>query len=313
MAMDVQQVITQYLTTEHKPELGDRTEYVGSSDLGCPRKAVLQKINPQPHSLKTCMKFKRGDIVEEMVGRALRDAYNPPPLSQLEVSYPDHPEYKAHIDFTFEGSKTIGVLECKSTERSVDVPYDSWNNQVQWQMGLLHTRYPKHAIKGAIACVDIKGGTIKVFNGFTYNENAFSRLLRKAKGVWDAIQAKSADAMATEQGILCEYCAYRMDCPALQINDDGSGAVMDLSPIRGDLDTYAETSLVKRDAEATLNNLRSSILDFVGDHEIGVLDGRPVRFSTVTQSRIDGKKLAAEYPDVAEAVRKTTSFRTIRM
>jgi CRISPR-associated exonuclease Cas4 len=50
--MSLELILKDYLN-QPKIELGDRTEYVGASDVGqCPRKVVLSKTQPVPHDLQ---------------------------------------------------------------------------------------------------------------------------------------------------------------------------------------------------------------------------------------------------------------------
>ena len=50
------------LAKQHTEEtLGDRSNYLGASDIGyCPRKVILEKINPTEHDLATLLRFERG-------------------------------------------------------------------------------------------------------------------------------------------------------------------------------------------------------------------------------------------------------------
>ena len=49
--MSMELILRNYLN-QPKIELGDRTEYVGASDVGqCPRKVVLSKTQPVPYDL----------------------------------------------------------------------------------------------------------------------------------------------------------------------------------------------------------------------------------------------------------------------
>jgi len=152
--------------------LGDRSTYIGSSDIGqCPRKVVLGKVSPAQHSLKTLLHFKRGHLTEEIVadvstdfaperqkaiheripycalcefidleGSASQVSRNCPrcqePLSLLPVS--------AHIDFLLPGNR---IIEVKSTSLSEVQP--AWETQLAFQMMLLQRETNRHA-EGAL-------------------------------------------------------------------------------------------------------------------------------------------------------------------
>ena len=82
--------------------LGDRTGYVGASDIaGCPRKAALGKQCPSSHDITTLLRFSRGHAAQAMyaeffrTGGALFE-------EEVEVRHPDIPEIRCHIDDAFD-------------------------------------------------------------------------------------------------------------------------------------------------------------------------------------------------------------------
>jgi hypothetical protein len=64
--MDLKTIIQKNLLRP-KEELGDRSTYVGASDLGCELKGCLEKLTPSRKSFETLVRFKRGDLVESIV------------------------------------------------------------------------------------------------------------------------------------------------------------------------------------------------------------------------------------------------------
>ena len=56
------------LNRSKSSELGDRTRYIGSSDVaGCARKVYLQRKNPTTPSVSTLLKFSRGHVAEDLI------------------------------------------------------------------------------------------------------------------------------------------------------------------------------------------------------------------------------------------------------
>ena len=50
--------------TDTQKNLGDRSSYIGSSDIaGCPRMVILAKTSPENHDLKTLIRFQRGPCI----------------------------------------------------------------------------------------------------------------------------------------------------------------------------------------------------------------------------------------------------------
>lgn len=124
--------------------LGDRTSYVGMSDVGkyleCPRAAVASRIFPEPENLDSLLPLQRGHWFEQGIGEGL-SALGLRVLPQLEIDwiYKDTP-IRAHLDFTLvwdSPRKAVRILEVKSTENIPTEPYPSHLIQVKGQTSLL--------------------------------------------------------------------------------------------------------------------------------------------------------------------------------
>lgn len=134
--------------------LGDRTSYVGLSDIGraleCMRATVAAKLFPvgppagnpdQMHAaLKRLLTLQRGHCFENLVGHAL-DAIELSMLRQVEIDICHQgTPIKAHLDFVLVSPSpvpTVRILECKSAKRLPDTLYTSYETQVYGQVGLL--------------------------------------------------------------------------------------------------------------------------------------------------------------------------------
>ncbi|WP_299548702.1 hypothetical protein [uncultured Helicobacter sp.] len=122
------------LEKESFESLGDRSLYVGSSDIsGCLRKSYLQKLANKEASIEQSIVFQRGHLAESLVKKGFG---NLPFKKQYEVKSNDG-TFKSHIDFLIENKEEAIIVECKSLSSSVESPYDSWVLQVQFQMSLL--------------------------------------------------------------------------------------------------------------------------------------------------------------------------------
>ena len=118
--------------------LGDRSKYVGASDIGgCLRKSYLDKINPQEKDAQTLAVLLRGHLAESLVAKAL-DAQNIKYQTQVELQ---EDFIKAHLDFVFCSPKECVVVEVKSTNNIPDTPYTSWVLQIQLQMYLAQKHF----------------------------------------------------------------------------------------------------------------------------------------------------------------------------
>lgn len=143
--------------------LGDRTEYLGMSDIGaaleCPRSVVAKKVNPEvitPDDIDALLAKGQHDLILEIAQKHLRMAHGHwsedgvaksladseyPFISQLEIrtlfgSVP----VKAHLDFVlpFAGPHpALRVWEIKSPEKGRDRIFASQETQLYAQLSML--------------------------------------------------------------------------------------------------------------------------------------------------------------------------------
>lgn len=147
-------------------DLGDRTAYVGLSDVGrgmeCLRTAVAAKFHPSSRPVnqdydslmrhfRRQLTMQRGHWQEYGIGSALR-ACGLKSISQMEIgalySSDGGVPVKAHLDFTLLWDKprpAIRVLELKSNERLPETLYPSYETQLYGQITLLREAWNKPA------------------------------------------------------------------------------------------------------------------------------------------------------------------------
>lgn len=133
-----------------KAMLGDRSSYIGMSDIGryaeCPRAAVASKIRPQPTGLGRLLALQRGHWFEDGVGQCLK-ALSLHILPQLELSFTyQQTPIRAHLDFTLvwdSPTPAVRILEVKSMESIPAQPYAAHEAQIQGQVSILRRLWNK--------------------------------------------------------------------------------------------------------------------------------------------------------------------------
>jgi len=141
------QVVSQQSTAAH---LGDRSAYVGMSDIGqhweCPRAALARKVLLGANSLERLLTLQRGHWFESGVGQALA-SLGLHVLPQLEINWQHQGvPIKAHLDFVLVWGapvNAIRILEVKSTDKLPASPHDSHLLQLHGQIGLLAQAWDK--------------------------------------------------------------------------------------------------------------------------------------------------------------------------
>ncbi len=297
---------------ETAESLGDRSDYVGASDIGkCFRQAVLSKLYPVRHSLETLVQFKMGHLIETILMECFDQAkikYK----TQFEAVYPDNPHIKCHIDFLFhnQSMSKIGILECKSTKAIPDEPYETWVNQVQFQIGLVKQRFPNADVYGKIIVIDRATGDIKLFDQqFRFNMLVFNALIEKGKRILKAVENKVTDDLETSESFLCGYCAFKNNCP--RFTGDETTVPDDL---KAAVEKYKQLSEKKRDIADQIEDIKNNILNFTGENYFAKWDGNKLVVKTVESKRIKTSKLKKEFPEVyEEVVGETTTSTRLRI
>jgi hypothetical protein len=200
-------------------ELGDRTLYVGSSDVaGCPRKAVLQKLQPVEHDSETIIRFERGKLAEVMFEPVFEKMKALSKITDFRTQYEVVKDrYKAHIDFLLKTNNHFKIIEMKSVSNIPNTVYDSWKNQVNWQMGLFKYGYPNCELSGTVFAIDLNSGEHQFFE-IEYDDYLFKNiLLSRAEKILHGLD--SGDLPECEPDGLCSFCPYVGDCPAMQVKN----------------------------------------------------------------------------------------------
>lgn len=277
--------------------LGDRSTYIGSSDIGqCPRKVYLSKKSPVEHTLQQEIIFARGHNAEQIIASAMvGNGINFE--EQVEaIGTGDKAFIRTHIDFLIKSGKEMVVVECKSTGAVPSEPYASWIFQVQLQMGLLREGNPPiDCNRAVIVVVNVNTGENTAFD-VPFDETLYQMAINKAKLHWEALQSDTEPMGKVES--LCAFCPYKANCPALHQGCDE----LPLDLEQDAVEFVAIQSQVKA-LSKTADSLKAKLSDFmgtvglkkvkVGEHSISYtqMNGR---------SGIDTKALQTAYPDIFE-------------
>lgn len=291
------------LNRKSSAELGDRTRYIGSSDVSsCARKFMLQRTSPATPTVSNLLKMSRGHVAETLIQRifdagGMKHCYD----MQVELQHPDYP-LKAHLDFllylNLDGEPELHVIEVKSVSSIPDEPYPQWEEQLAYQLGLLRMQYPDRKIGGSILAVDLNAGQIHQFNGYTYNDALFNYLYCRALYLLDCLEGK--DTPRTTVSHLCAYCQYRSDCPALHVPKVALPV-----EIEALAEKYAQLNSTRSTAEKQMKSIRQELMGFTGESFKGGSSKISLIVSSVAPSMsVDAELLKERYPGIYPLVLK---------
>lgn len=296
------QTALQQLALQHTVEtLGDRTTYLGASDIGaCPRKTILSKLKTPEADLVTLLRFRRGHMAEDIVAAAFTAAGFTNFKRQVEVRYPGNVPVLAHLDFVFisEARKTMAVLEVKSPETIPEHPYGSWETQLYLQMGLLANCYPDYTVeKGAILAVNFGEQGMRLFSGYTPQTLIYEGLMHRASTIWNAYQQYTAGELTTpvmEAGPLCGYCPFLMDCPKFEAEE--------VRELTESVEILVELQQQQRDLETEIGMRKSDLLAIVNQRGPLKAYDRLLRKAVRTRKVLDTERLSQFLQDLGQSL-----------
>jgi hypothetical protein len=247
------QALYQHGLQRTEAALGDRSAYVGMSDIGkaaaCLRSAVAGKVAeaPSARSLERQLRLNRGHWFESGIAEAFHFSGQPYLYQvRIETAHNGVP-IRAHPDFIFiDPQGEARVVELKSCEHLPDTAYASHEMQLFGQLGLLASLWhkpcfslcgdekpvsfpdlvkqsfgftlPEQAVlSGRILCVSMSGA--KVFGPYAPNDLMLSACLKLAGQIWNGLKkvkaGASLDELPTATGFnpLCDWCEWNTACP----------------------------------------------------------------------------------------------------
>ena len=289
----IERNLPKVLKEESIASLGDRKQYVGSSDVGgCLRKSYLDKVRDTEYDMATLIRFERGHLSEGIVRKMLTGLEV---QEQVEVKGMVHGfGLKSHIDFMLENKDECVVVEAKSVGSSITEPYSSWVLQVQYQLHLLKINRNK-PVRAYIVAIDLNSGWFKTFE-VAYNETLAQMALRRATQLINAIK-QNQEPNAEEQ-LYCSMCPHKADCPLMN-----AGVV----EVQGDMQQLArelaDLNNQKKELEKVLDAKKAEMEEFMRTAKIQKVRAEN-NFISLTNdlsySSIDTKVLKQEEPELYE-------------
>ena len=299
----IAQNLQRVLDIESKDSLGDRSTYIGASDIGgCPYKTVMSKKNPLVYDLKQQIIFQRGHLAENLVSKML-DGLNVE--DQLEVlGEIDQIQLKAHLDKLIKAKDKCVIVEVKTVSAPIEEPYESWVLQVTYQMGLLMQEQcnSNKVVEAYVLALDLNSGWVKPFK-IEFDDGLFDICLSKAQHLDDAMKGL-VEPKAIIQNY-CSTCHFKMQCPK-----QGRFAEDLPEDVKKDLEFIKNSKLMAKESRLRENRVKAYLVN------TGIEKGKDTRSDTVVTvkeqetSRFDTKAFMRDYPELyAQYIKTSSSYR----
>jgi len=313
---------------EQNARLGDRTKYIGASEIGsCLRRVVLSKLYPEPFDRASMGRMLAGKAMENEVVQLVRIALNGrlrnTGRAQLEFKHLTLP-LVAHPDGTVLGGIAWqdgdGILEVKTAGAATFKRYQNdglptqYLDQVQAQMGLSGFMWALLVLVSRENLSEMTTFTIQ------FDPEHYARLeVRAARAMDVSTYNIQNDLPGEPERGFCHTCPYAANCTAFQcLRKAGeSGEVAEV--VRLQLECQMdELTTLERELEPLQDRtaeLRDQIKATLSAYLINrvVLDGGVLQMVTSTRTSFDSKSLLRDTPDLYARYLKTATFTNLRV
>lgn len=281
------------LATMHtEDDLGDRTTYLGASEIGlCPRRVAMSKLDPRPHKLEDLLRFKRGHVAEDILAEALAImGFTFKRQFEIEVQNNAGVPVKVHLDLLFvsHSMKVAKVLEVKSPWRLPDAPYESQIIQAQIQAEAVSQVWPGYDIEVGIININLGDEGIRFFDGYSPNPTLFVGLMERARSIWSDYQkALSGEVVefCTEVSTLCFKCGHLGSCSRFQADE--------VPELAGAVEVLTEQIEQSKSLEADVKDRKKKLLKIVQATKPFTAGGKLLRAARNSSTKTDSERLSA--------------------
>jgi len=314
---------------DQNPRLGDRTHYIGASEVGsCLRKVVLSKLFPEPFDQASMGRMLAGKAMEnevvQIVRIALKGRLRNTGRVQLDLRHPTLP-FHAHPDGRiiggFDGLEGDGVLEVKTASAGTFDKYSKtglpsqYISQVQAQMGLSGLLWALVVLVSRENLSEMATFTVH------FDADHYAQLEERA--------ALAASALADnnileqlcgepERGY-CYSCPYAGNCAIYQGQREAGkrGEIPEVTRLQLECELEELASLESNlgPMQERVTELRDQVktaLLCTGANRV-VLENGTVQIVESSRTSFDSKSLLREAPDVFARFQKTSTFSTLRI
>lgn len=287
---------------ESLTELGDRSQYIGSSDIsGCLLSAYNNKLNPADLEDNKYIIFQRGHLAETIIKKAFfnEGLKVEEQVELINKDFCDMP-LKAHIDFLIKGKNELVIVEVKTTSSALgEVPLESWLKQIHFQWLLLKNK-SSLPIRGFIVAMNLNTGEIKDYP-VEFNSAIAELVLQQAKTLSNALLTKTAPKPSTQ--LFCGTCPYKMQCSdfvknSKELTEDNLD-IIDL------LERTKSLSDEVKEKNKTLDKLKQEVIPFIKEFGSIKINNSVFTLTKDTVSKsFDSKTFSIDYPELYEKYTK---------
>lgn len=281
--------------------LGDRSQYVGASDIGqCLKKSYLSKFDKEDFDFEQLLIFERGHVAEGIFIKGLENSPKKDAFTftkQVEFVGKDQWSFiRTHLDLHVSFPREDVAVEGKTfrTELPDGKPRLSWVYQNHIQMWLASESTGRKT-RGIIAAIDLNTAKRHEFP-VVFSEILLQQAKERALKLWKAMQTRTEPE--GEISDLCAFCPYKSSCSTLLNNAEKLPDEIDSMLIR-----LKELSALEKEAKALRANIKAFMEAANIKKGIGTKHNA-IMYENNGKRSISLELLQKKYPAVANDVSK---------
>ena len=279
--------------------LGDRSTYVGASDIGqCLKKSYLSKFEKEDFDFEQLLIFERGHVAEGIFIKGLENSPKKDAFSyRKQVEFVGQEKWsflRTHLDLHVSFPREDVAVEGKTfrTELPDGKPRLSWLYQNHIQMWLASESTGRKT-RGIIAAIDLNTAKRHEFP-VTFSEILLHQAQERALKLWNAMQTRTEPE--GEVSDLCAYCPYKNSCSTLLKNGESLPEEVDAM-----LTQLKELSKAEKEAKVLRENIKAfmdaaNIKRGIGTKHNAIL------MKSAGREKVSIETLKAQFPEVANVV-----------
>jgi len=318
---------------EQNQRLGDRTQYIGASEIGtCLRRVICSKLQPEPFDHASMGRMLAGKAMENEVVQLVRVALNGRLRNtgrvQLDLKHPTLP-FHAHPDGRiiggFDGLEGDGVLEVKTASTSTfkrflsDGLPQNYIDQVQAQLGL------SGLLWGLVVMVSRENLSEMTTFTLRFDPKHYARLEERAEKAMRVLTSDVSPYNIQEElpgepdRGFCHTCPYSAQCAIYQGQREAGkrGEIPEVTRLQLEcqVEEIASLESISGPMQERVTELRDQVKVALQDSGAGkvLLKNGIVQIMESSRTSFDSKAFQLESPDLYSRFQKTSTFSTLRI
>ncbi|KGN00336.1 hypothetical protein ADU90_13225 [Clostridium botulinum] len=290
--------------------LQERQKGIGGSDVGAilginkwktPFEVYLEKTEPITEVKEQSEAAYWGDQFEEVVAKEFeRRTGKKVRRDRRHFKHKKYPFMVANIDRRVVGESA--VLECKTANQFLAKEWKDEEIPASYLVQVQHYLEVTGAEKGYIAV--LIGGQKFIWKEVERDEELIRMIINTEKEFWKLVENKKPPALDGSSA------AEKWVNEKFKIANEGEIVELD-SSYKNKLHEYFELKKREKEFKEEINQLENQLKNDMGNAELAHVPGFDISWKQIKSSRVDSKKLKAEFKDTYDKCLKESLSRRL--